>query len=93
MSSAAEILVIIVSSVLALFLIVSIILAVYLIRLSVEIRRLTKTAQNTVNHIDAAVVGVSKLTSPLFVAEMVSRYIKKFTKNTDRKQSKKKETK
>lgn len=85
MSSAAEILVIIVSSVLALFLIVSIVLAIYLIRLSVEIRRLTKTAQNTVSHIDAAVVGVSRLTSPMFVAEMVSRYIKKFTKKNDKK--------
>lgn len=80
MSSAAEILVIIVSSVLSIFLIVSIILGVYLIKLTAEIRRLTKTAQNTVDHIDTAVVGVSKLTSPMFVAEMVSRYIKKFTK-------------
>lgn len=80
MSSAAEILVIIVSSVLSIFLIVSIILGVYLIKLTAEIRRLTKTAQNTVDHIDTAVVGVTKLTSPMFVAEMVSRYIKKFTK-------------
>ncbi len=80
MSSAAEILVIIVSSVLSIFLIVSIILGIYLIKLSAEIRRLTKTAQNTVDHIDTAVVGVTKLTSPMFVAEMVSRYIKKFTK-------------
>ncbi len=80
MSSAAEILVIIVSSVLSIFLIVSIILGIYLIKMTAEIRRLTKTAQNTVDHIDSAVVGVTKLTSPMFVAEMVSRYIKKFTK-------------
>ncbi len=80
MSSAAEILVIIVSSVLSIFLVVSIILGIYLIKLTAEIRRLTKTAQNTVDHIDTAVVGVTKLTSPMFVAEMVSRYIKKFTK-------------
>lgn len=79
MSTAAEILVIIVSSVLAIFLIVSIILAIYLIKLSAEIRRLTKTAQNTVDHIDSAVTGVSRLVSPMFVAELVGRYIKKFT--------------
>lgn len=80
MSSAAEILVIIVSSVLSVFLIVAIILAIYLIKLTAEIRRLTKTAQNTVSHIDSAVVGVSRITSPLYVAELVSKYIKKFTK-------------
>lgn len=80
MDQAAEILVIIVSSVLSIFLIVAIILGIYLIKLTAEIRRLAKTAQNTVSHIDNAVVGVSRLTSPMFVAEMVSRYIKKFTK-------------
>jgi len=80
MSTAAEILVIIVSSVLVIFLVVSIILGVYLIKLSAEIRRLTKSAQNTVSHIDSAVVGVSRLASPMFAAEMVGKYIKKFTK-------------
>lgn len=86
MDQAAEILVIIVSSVLSVFLVVAIILGIYLIKLTAEIRRLAQTAQNTVSHIDSAVVGVSRITSPIFVAEMVNRYIKKFTK-------KKKETK
>lgn len=79
MDQAAEILVIIVSCVLTLFLIVAITLGIYLIKLTSEIRRLTKTAQNTVSHIDTAVVGVSKITSPLFLADLVNRYIKKFT--------------
>ncbi len=79
MDQAAEILVIIVSSVLSIFLIVAIILGIYLIKLTSEIRRLAKSAQDTVSHIDNAVVGVSRLTSPLFIAEMVNRYIKKFT--------------
>lgn len=79
MDQAAEVLVIIVSSVLSVFLVVAIILGIYLIKLTTEIRRLAATAQNTVSHIDNAVVGVSKLTSPIFIAEMVSRYIKKFT--------------
>lgn len=80
MDAAAEILVIIVSSVLAIFLIIGIILGIYLIKLSAEIRKIAKTAQNTVNHIDSAIVGVSRLASPVFVAELVNRYIKKFTK-------------
>jgi len=79
MDQAAELLVIIVSSVLSIFLIVAIILGIYLIKLTAEIRRLARSAQNTVSHIDNAVVGVTRLTSPVFIAEMVSRYIKKFT--------------
>ncbi len=80
MDQAAEILVIIVSSVLAIFLVVAIILGIYLIKLTAEIRRIARTAQNTVEHIDSAVVGVARLTSPMVIAEMIGRYVKKFTK-------------
>lgn len=80
MSNAAEILVIIVSSVLALFLIVSIILGIYLIKLTAEIRKLARSAQNTVDGIGSAVSGVARLVSPMFVADLVGKYIKKFTK-------------
>jgi len=84
MDQAAEILVIIVSSILSIFLLVAIILGIYLIKLTAEIRRLAKSAQSTVSHIDNAVVGVSRLTSPIFIAEMVNRYIKKFTSKKKR---------
>lgn len=80
MDQAAEILVIIVSSVLFVFLIVGIVLGIYIIKLTAEIRRLTKSAQDTVSHIENAVAGVSKIASPLYVAQLVNRYIKKFTK-------------
>jgi len=82
MSSAAEILVIIVSVVLSIFLIVGIILGVYLIRLSAEIRRIAKSAQQTVDAVGNAVSGVARLTSPMFVAEIIGRYVKKFTKKS-----------
>ena len=78
MDQAAEILVIIVSSVLSVFLVVAIILGIYLIKLTSEIRNLTQSAQHTVNNIENIVVTVSKITSPVFVASMVNRYIKKF---------------
>lgn len=80
MDAAAEVLVIIVSSVLAVFLLVAIILGVYLIKLTSEIRKITKTAQNTVSHIDSAVVGVTRLASPVYVAELINRMMKKYTK-------------
>lgn len=85
MNEAAEILLIIVSSVLSLFLLVGIVLGIYLIKLTAEIRELTKSAQDTVSHIESAVVGVSRITSPIFVAEMIGRYIKKFTGKKEKK--------
>lgn len=79
MSPAAEILVIILSVFLAIFLVVAIILGIYLIRLSAEIRRIAESAQKTVDHIESAVNGASRLISPMFVADLIGRYIKKFT--------------
>ncbi len=90
MDEAAEILLIIVSSVLSVFMIVGIVLGIYLIKLTAEIRALAKSAQDTVSHIESAVVGVSRITSPIFVAEMVSRYIKKFTGSKEGKHNDKK---
>lgn len=81
MSPAAEILVIILSIFLALFLLLGIILTVYLIKLSRSIRALTNSAGRTVDTIESAVAGAAKLTSPLFIAKMVSRYIKKIKKS------------
>lgn len=80
MSSAAEILVIIVSVVLSVFLIVGIVLGVYLIRVSAEIRKIAKSAQETVDTIGDAVSGIAKVTSPMFIAAMVARHLKNFSK-------------
>jgi len=78
--NASEILLIIVSSVLSIFLIVAIILGIYIIKLTAEIRQLAKSAQHTVDTIDTTVRGASKLVSPVFVANLIAQYIKKFTK-------------
>lgn len=80
MSEAAEILVVIVSSILAIFLIVSIILGIYIIKLSAEIRRIVKSAENTVDSISSAARGFSKIVSPVFAAELINRVLKKYTK-------------
>ena len=61
--NASEILLIIVSSVLSIFLIVAIILGIYLVKLTAEIRQLAKTARSTVDHIDSATSGFRKLTN------------------------------
>lgn len=84
MDSAAEILVIIVSVVLSIFLVVAIVLGVYLIKLTSEIRKVTKSAQNTVDHLESAVMGVSRLTSPVYMANLVNKFIKKYAKKGDK---------
>jgi sensor domain CHASE-containing protein len=84
MSPAAEILVIILSVFLAVFLVVAIILGIYLIRLSAEIRRVAQSAQKTVDHIESAVDGATRIISPMFVADIIGRIVKKFT-NTSKK--------
>lgn len=81
MSSAAEILVIILSVFLTIFLILGIILAIYLISLTSKIRRVTKSAERTVNNLESTVSKASKIISPIFVSEMIARFIKKFKKN------------
>lgn len=80
MSPAAEILVIILSVFLAVFLLLGIILSVYLIKLTRDIRAVTRSAGRTVGHIESAVSGFAKITSPLFIAEIIGKYVKKFTK-------------
>jgi len=85
MSPAAEILVIILSVFLAIFLVVGIVLGIYIIRLSSEIRKITKTAQKTVDHIETAVSGVAKVASPVFVAEVIGKYIRKLINKDDSK--------
>ena len=79
MSSAAEVLVIILAVVLSVFLIVSITLVIYLIRISAEIRRIAASAQKTVDNIGNAVSGASRILSPMFVADILGNIVKKFT--------------
>ncbi|HJM04159.1 MAG TPA: hypothetical protein QF549_00800 [Candidatus Saccharimonadaceae bacterium] len=84
MSSAAEILVIIVSVVLAIFLLVGIILGIYLIRLTREIKRIAHSAQQTVDKVGEALSSAAKFTSPIFFAEMIKRNFRKFTKQSNK---------
>lgn len=78
MDVATQVLVIIVSSVLCIFLIVAIILGIYLIKLTSEIRKVAKSAQDAVSNIDKTIINLSRLSSPAFMAKLVSRSFKKF---------------
>lgn len=85
MESAAEVLIIILSVTLSIFLIVAIVLFVYLIRLSSEIQKVAEATHRTVDEIESTVKSASKLISPVFVAELIGGYIKRFTKQSKKK--------
>ena len=80
MDLASEILVIILSVFLAIFLILAIILSIYLISLTRQIRRVTKSAERTVGNIEQVVSNVSRVTTPIFVADIINKLMNKFKK-------------
>jgi len=74
----AQILVIILSVFLALFLLLAIVLTVMLIKLTKQIRSVTGSAQRTAENVEKAVAGISNITSPVYLARMLGKQIKKF---------------
>lgn len=81
MCPAAEVLIIILSITLTVFLILGIVLLVYMIVLTRQIRRVTQAAEKTVDNIGSVVSGFSKIITPVYIAEMVNKAIKKIKKN------------
>jgi hypothetical protein len=78
MSSAAEILVIILSVFLSFFLLLAIILIIYWIALTRQIRRVAQSAERTADSIESAVTKMSRVTSPILFARMIAKIVKKF---------------
>ena len=75
--SALEILVIILSSFLAIFLLIGIILAVLLVKVTRQIKRVTSSAERTVNGLEGVVANIGKFSSPALIAKMVMRQMGK----------------
>lgn len=75
--SAMEILVIILSSFLALFLLIGIVLAVLLVKVTQQIKRVTTSAEKTVLGLESVVGSVNKVTSPALLARMVMKEFNK----------------
>ena len=73
----AQILVIILSIFLAIFLLLAIILVVMLIKVTRQIKTVTNSAQRTVEHMESAVAGFSKFSSPMLVFGLVKKMFSK----------------
>lgn len=80
METAAEILVIILSTFLAFFLLLGVILTIYLIKITRKIRKITDSAEKTVSNVEHTVSGIAKAVSPMFVASVVKKYVDKIKK-------------
>lgn len=81
MSTAAEVLVIILSIVLALFLILGIILTIMLMRVTRRIKKITESAGRTVDSIETTVGRITRISSPIFITRMIMKYVNKFRKS------------
>ena len=78
--NAFEILVIILSVFLAIFLIVAIVMGILLIKVTLQIRKVTNSAEKAVTNMEAFTANVSKVTSQAYIGKLLIRQLKKFTK-------------
>jgi biopolymer transport protein ExbB/TolQ len=75
MDTATQILVIITSSVLIVFLIFSIVTLVYFIKLIKQLRRVTEHAENVVDSVEAAASTMQRAASPLAFLKLISNIV------------------
>jgi sensor histidine kinase YesM len=85
MDTAAQVLLIIVSATLTLFLLVLIIAFVYTIKILKQIRRITERAENVAGSVEAAAETFEKTASPLAVLKIVAGIVENVAKFSRRK--------
>lgn len=77
---ALQVLVIVLSVFLALFLLAAIILTVLLIKVTLEIKKVAKTAQFAADSLSSMVTDASRLLSPAMLGKFIYNQIRKFRK-------------
>lgn len=80
----AFVLVIILSVFLALFLLLGIVLVILLIRVTVQIRKVTESAERSAGTIEKMVSGFSKATTSATVGKILFDQVQKFKKRKDK---------
>lgn len=76
MNTASEVLVIIVSSVLALFLLVSIVAVVYIVSILKQVKRITARAENVADTMGSAAAAFERASSPVAVLKLIGSIVK-----------------
>ncbi len=85
MNTASEILVIIVSSVLAIFLIVLIIVLIQASKLIKQVKRVTVRAENVADSMEAAASAFERTASPIAIIKIIGNIIDQTTRSRKRK--------
>ncbi len=85
MSTASEVLVIIVSSILAVFLVVLIVALVFVIKILKQLRRITERAENVSASVEAAATTFEKAASPLAIIKLLGSIVNQTHKMRKRK--------
>jgi heme/copper-type cytochrome/quinol oxidase subunit 2 len=85
MNTASEVLVIIVSSILAIFLIVLIVAGVYAVKVLKQVRRITERAENVAGTVEAAASTFGRAASPLAVLKIIGSIVEHSSKFRKRK--------
>lgn len=80
MDNAAEVLLIIVSATLSVFLVLLIIVAVYVISLLKQIRRIANHAENVVDSVESAASTFEKAASPLAILKVIGSIVENAAK-------------
>ena len=73
----AQVLVIILAILFAVFLLLGIVLVTMLIKITKQIKSVTGSAQRTAENVEHTVAGLSKVSSPLFFVRMASKFFRK----------------
>ena len=81
----AQILVYILAVVLAIFLILAVVLTVVLIRITIQIKEITTSAQRTVSGVEKIVDNVGGVTSSVGIAKLITRAVKQAKKRASSK--------
>jgi hypothetical protein len=76
----AMVLVIILSVFLALFLALALVLVILLIKVTRQIKSITTTAERTALKFEGAAENISRFSSPLVIAKLVTSFVKKSKK-------------
>lgn len=85
MNTASEVLVIIVSAVLAIFLVILIFVLIQVYKILRHVRRITAQAQNVADSVEAAASAFERTASPLAVLKVVANIVDQVTRSKRRK--------
>jgi hypothetical protein len=85
MDTASEILLIIVSSILAIFLIILIAAVIYVVKILRQVRRIADRAENVAGSMEAAASALGRTATPLAVLKIIGKIMSQANKSRKRK--------